>query len=74
MATSLLYNITQNANENTTNYLVRLCNAHRVNKACNGSLKTRGVEKHGIKILYPLHVTGFDALQEDDTKEAEITG
>ena len=27
-----------------------------------------------MKIIYPLHVTGFDALQEDGKKEANISG
>ena len=27
-----------------------------------------------MKILFPLHVTGFGSLQENDKKEAEIEG
>ena len=27
-----------------------------------------------MKILFPLHNTGFDSLQEDEKKEAENTG
>ena len=26
-----------------------------------------------MKIIYPLHVTGFDALQENENMEAEIS-
>ena len=53
------------ANNNTTDYLVRFRNAQKVNEACDGSLITKGVQEHGMKILFPLHNTGFDSPQED---------
>ena len=56
-------------NENTTDYLVRFRNAQKVNEACNGSLTTKGVQEHGTKIIFPLHNTGLDSLQEVDKKE-----
>ena len=59
-----LYNTMKYTNNNTTNYLVRFCNAQKVNEACNGSLISKGVQEHGMKILSPLHNTGFDSLQE----------
>ena len=55
----------QYANENTTDYLVRFRNAQKVNEACDGSLVTKGVEDHGMKIIFPLLNNGFDSLQED---------
>ena len=61
-----LYKIMKYANENTTNYLVRFRNAQKVNEACNGSLITKGVQDHGMKIRFPLHNIGFDSLQVDD--------
>ena len=64
----------QYANENTTDYLVRLPNAHKVNEACNGSLIPKVIQEHGMKILSPLHTTGFDSLQEDEKQEAEKVG
>ena len=64
----------QYANKNTTNYLVRFCNAHKVDEACIGSLITKGVQEHGMKILFPLDNTAFDSLQEDNNKEAEKAG
>ena len=64
----------QNANKNMTDYLVRLCNDHKVNEAFNGNLIKRGVKEHVMKILYQLHVTGFDALSENGKKEGETTG
>ena len=64
----------QHANKNTTRDLARFCNDQRVNEACNGSLITRGYQEHGVKIIYPLHVTGFDALQDYDSKETDISG
>ena len=57
-----LNNIMKNSNENTTDYLVMFRNDHKVNEACNRSLISRGVKEHGMKILYPINVTGFDAL------------
>ena len=64
----------QYTNENTTDYLVRFCNAHKVNEACDGSLITKGLQEHGMKILFPLHNTVFDSLQKDEKKEAEKAG
>ena len=74
LATRRLYNTMQYANENTTDYLVRFRNAHDVNEACNGSLITRGVQEHGMNIIFPLHNTLLDSLQEDDKKEAYKAG
>ena len=51
-----------------TNYLVMLLDAKNSNKVCNGSLISRVVQKHGTKILYTLHVTGFDMLLDDEKK------
>ena len=59
-------------NDNTTKYLVRFRNYQKVNEACNGILITTGFQEHGMKIIYPLHVTGFDSLKEDYNKEADI--
>ena len=64
----------QYANKNTTDYLVRFRNAQKVNEACDGSLITKGVKKHGMKILFPLHNSGFDSMQEDEKNEAEKAG
>ena len=61
----------KNSNNNTTDYLVRFRNYQKVNEACNGSLITKGLQKHGMTILSPLHNTGFDSLQDDKNKEAE---
>ena len=60
----------QYAIENTTDYLFRFRNAQKVNEACDGSLITKGVQEHGMKVHFPLHNTGFDSLQEDEKKEA----
>ena len=60
----------QYASENNTEYLVRFRNAQKVNEACDGSLITKGVQEHGMKIRFPFHNTGFDYLQEDEMKEA----
>ena len=65
-----MYNIMHYSIENTTDYLVRFRNAQKVNEACDGSLITKGVQEHGMKIRFPLHNTGFDSLQEDEKKEA----
>ena len=70
----LLYNIIQNVNENTADYLVRFRNFQKLNKACNGSLIKKFVQENWMKILYPLHVTGFDTIPDDDKKEAETEG
>ena len=69
-----LYNTIQCANENTTDYLVRFRNDQKVNEACNTILITKGIKEHGMKILFPLHNTGFDYIQEDEKKEAENSG
>ena len=68
LSTRRMYNTIKYANENTTDYLVRFCNAQKVNEACNGSLITKGVQEHGMKILFPFHNTRFDSLQEDEKK------
>ena len=60
------------ANENTTNYQVRFRDSHNVNEECNVIPITKGVQEHGMNILYLPHVTSFDALQQNDKKEAEI--
>ena len=57
-------------NDNTTDYLVRFRNAHKVNEACNGILITKGIQEHSMKIISPFQNTGFDSLQEDDKKMA----
>ena len=64
----------QQANKNMDDYLVRLRNSQKLNQACNGSLITIVVEEHGMKILKPLHVTGFYAIQEGDKKESKTAG
>ena len=69
-----LYNTMKYANENTTDYLVRFRNAQKFIEACNRSLITKGVQEHGMKILFPFHNTVFDSLQEDEKKEAEKLG
>ena len=74
LSTRLLYNTMQYASENKTDYLIRFCNSQKVNEACDGSLITKGVQEHGMKIRFPLHNTGFDYLQEDEKKEAEGVG
>ena len=64
----------QYANENTTDYLVMFRNAQKVNESCNRSLINKGIQEHGMKILFPLNNNGFDPIQEDKKKEAEKTG
>ena len=64
----------QYANKNITDYLVRFRNAQKSNESCNGSLITKGVKEHGMKILFPWHNTGFDSLQEYVKKKAEKLG
>ena len=54
--------------------MVRFLNAQKVNEACNGSLIRRGVQKHGMKILLPLHNNGFDYLQEYKKKKTYKEG
>ena len=57
------YPLMQYTNENTTDYLVRFHNDQKVNEDCNGSLTTKGVQEHGMNILFPFHNTEFDYLQ-----------
>ena len=64
----------QYSNENTTDYLVRFRNAQKVNESCDGSLITKGVQKHGIKIIFSLNNNGFDSLQKDEKKGTEKEG
>ena len=61
-------------NNNTTYYSVRFRNAQKVNEVFNGRLITKGVQEHGMKILFPLKNTGFDYIKEDGKKEAENLG
>ena len=61
----------QCVNKNTTKYLVRFRNAHKVNEDCNRSSITKVIQEDGMKILFPLHNTVFGSLQEYDKKEAE---
>ena len=68
-----MYNTMQYSRENKTNYFVRFRNSQKVNEACNGILITSVFQEHGMKILFPLHITVFDALQDYDKKEAETT-
>ena len=35
---------------------------------------SKEVQDHGIEILYPLHGTGFEIMEDDGKKEAETTG
>ena len=74
LSTRRLYKTTQYANDNTTEYLFRFGNDKKVNEFCNGILITKGVQKNGMKILFPFHNNGFDSLQEYEKKEAEKTG
>ena len=62
LATRCMYNTMHYANNNTTDYLVRFRNAQKVNEACNGRLITRGVQEHGMEILFQLHTTVFYLL------------
>ena len=64
----------QHANNNTNDYLVRFCNEQKINEAYNGSIIKRGFQEQGMKILYPLHVTGFDTMQDNYNKEVETEG
>ena len=73
LSTRRMYNTMQYSNEKTTDYLVSFPNDQKVKEACNWSLITRDVQEHGIKILFPLHNTGFDSLK-DEKKEAENSG
>ena len=64
----------QHAIKNTSDYLVRFCNVQKVNGECNGIMITRGVQEHGMEILYPLYVTGFEALQSEKNNEVDLAG
>ena len=55
----------QYVNENTIDYLVRFRNAKKFNEDCNGILITKGVQEHGMKIIFLFHNTVFYSLQED---------
>ena len=68
-----MYNTMHYANNNTTDYLVRFCNAQKANKACNGILIKRDVQEYGMKNIFPFHNTRFDSLQKDDKEETEKT-
>ena len=70
LSTRCLYKTMEYANENTTDYLVRFRNSQKVNKACDVSLTTKGVQEHGMKIIFPLHNTLFESLQEYEKKES----
>ena len=35
---------------------------------------TKGFQEYRIKTLFPLHTNGFDSLQDEKNKEAEIEG
>ena len=61
----------QYATKNTTDYLVRFRNAQKVNEACNGSLITKGVQEHGMNILFSFNNTGFYSLSEYEKKDLE---
>ena len=74
LSTRHLYNTMQYANENTTKYLFRFRNDQKVNEACNGSLITKVVQEHGMKVFLPLHYTIFYSLQEDEKRESEKSG
>ena len=64
----------QNVNKNTINYLVRFHNVQRASEACNGILITRGVQEHGMKIMYPFNFTRFDVMLDNAKKEADTAG
>ena len=68
LSTRRLYNTMQYANKNTTDYLVRFRNSQKVNEACDGSLINKGIQEHGVKILFPLQNNLFESLQEGDKK------
>ena len=74
LSTRQQYNTMQYAIDNTTDYLFRFRNAQKFNEACDGSLITKGVQEHGMKICFPLQNIGFGSLQEDGNKEAEKSG
>ena len=65
METRKLHNDIWHFNEKTTDYLARLRNAQKVNKACNGSLISRGVQEPAMNILY---FTVSEALSDNEKK------
>ena len=74
LATRCMYNNMQYANKNTTDYLGRFWYSQKFNEACNGILITRGVQDHGMNILFPFKNNGFYYLQYDKKKGAEKAG
>ena len=64
----------KNINEKKTDYLVKFHNAQKFNEASNGTIMTRGFQEHRFKIVYPLHITEFDAILDDDKKDADTSG
>ena len=66
-----MHNTVHYTNDNTSDYLRRFRNDQKVNESCDGSLITKGVQEHGIKIRSPLNNSGFDSLQEDEKNEEE---
>ena len=72
LVTRRLCNKMYHVNYNMTEYLLRFHNTQKVKKSCNGSLIPRGLQEHGMKIIYPLHVPGFYTLTNNGKKEAEI--
>ena len=71
MVTRQLYNTLQYVKYNTTDYLVIFCGKIKVNKTHNVSLIQKGVQGHGMRILYLLHDTGFETLTDDENTEAK---
>ena len=51
--------------------MIRLRNSQKVNKACDVSLISKGVQEHGMKILYILYVTAVDVMLDYEIKYAE---
>ena len=74
LSTRRLYKTMQYANDNRPNYVVKFGNARKFNESCNGSLIAKGVQEHGMNIIFPLQNTVFYFLQEDEKKEAERPG
>ena len=69
-----LYNIIQYTKNNTTDNLVKLWNAQKFNEAWNGRLISRGVQEYGMKILYPLHITRFHTLSDNENNNVKTPG
>ena len=51
--------------------MVRFFDAKKFNEAWNGSLISKVVQYYGMKIMYPVHATGFDTLSDYENKEVE---